>query len=92
MIAFVGMHEPLPSRGDAPAALLLAVIFFSFGLFGILQPHKLRTAIDNFANSWKQGSWHPYRMSVPILRLVVGGTGIGCAVLFAYIAYVALSR
>ena len=82
----------LPSRGDAPALLVMAVIFFSFGLFAIFQPERLRTAMDNFANVWKQGGWHPYRMPLPALQLVVGGVGICGAALFAYIAYVALSR
>ena len=86
------MQGTLPSRGDAPAALLMAVFFFSFGLFAILRPDKLRGAMDNFANVWKQGSWHPYRMPLPVLRFVVGGIGIGGAALFGYIAYVVLSR
>ena len=86
------MQGKLPSRADAPAALLLAALFFTFGLFAILRPGKVRNAMDNFANAWKQDSWHPYRMPLPVLRLVVGGTGIGGAALFVYIAYVALSR
>jgi hypothetical protein len=48
--------------------------------------------MDNFANAWSQDSWHPYRMPLSILRLVVGGSGIGGAALFVYIAYVALGR
>jgi hypothetical protein len=90
--SFADMQGSLPSRGDVPAVLLMAVFFFSFGLFAILRPDKLRSAMDNFGNAWKQGSWHPYRMPLPLLRLVVGGTGIGGAALFVYIAYVALSR
>jgi len=86
------MQGTVPSRGDAPAALVMAALFLSFGLFAILRPEKLRAAMDNFANAWKQGTWHPYRMSIPILRLVVGGVGIGGAALFVYIAYVGLSR
>jgi glucose-6-phosphate isomerase len=82
----------LPSRADAPAALLMAVLFLTFGVFALLRPDKVRNAMDDFANAWKQGSWHPYRMPLPVLRLVVGGTGIGGAALFVYIAYVALSR
>jgi hypothetical protein len=82
----------LPSRADAPAALLMAVLFLAFGVFALLRPDKVRNAMDDFANAWKQGSWHPYRMPLPVLRLVVGGTGIGGAALFVYIAYVALSR
>jgi glucose-6-phosphate isomerase len=81
-----------PSRADAPAALLMALLFLTFGVFALLRPDKVRNAMDDFANAWKQGSWHPYRMPLPVLRLVVGGTGIGGAALFVYIAYVALSR
>ena len=86
------MQGTLPSRADAPAALLMAVLFLAFGVFALLRPDKVRNAMDDFANAWKQGSWHPYRMPLPVLRLVVGGTGIGGAALFVYIAYVALSR
>jgi len=70
----------------------MAVLFLSFGVFTILRPERVRTAMDNVANSWKQESWHPYRMPIPVLRLVVGGVGIGFAALFLYIAYVGLSR
>jgi glucose-6-phosphate isomerase len=70
----------------------MAVLFLAFGVFALLRPDKVRNAMDDFANAWKQGSWHPYRMPLPVLRLVVGGTGIGGAALFVYIAYVALSR
>jgi hypothetical protein len=70
----------------------MAVLFFTFGLFALLRPEKVRNAMDNLANAWKQDSWHPYRMPLPVLQLVVGGTGIGGAALFVYIAYVALIR
>jgi hypothetical protein len=70
----------------------MAALFFAFGLFAVLRPDKARNAMDNFANAWKQDSWHPYRMPLAVLRLVVGGTGIGGAALFVYIAYVAFSR
>lgn len=86
------MQGTIPSRGDAPAALIMAALFLSFGLFAILRPEKLRAAMDNIANTWKQGTWHPYRMPIPVVRLVVGGVGIGGAALFIYIAYVGLSR
>jgi len=89
---FLGMQATIPSRSDASAALVVAALFLSFGLFAILRREKLRTAMDNLANSWKQGSWHPYRMPLPVLRFVVGGAGIGGAALFVYIAYVGLSR
>ena len=86
------MHATIPSRGDVPAAFVMAALFLTFGLFAILRPENLRAAMDNFANAWKQGAWHPYRMPIPVLRLVVGGVGIGGAALFLYIAYVGLSR
>ena len=82
----------MPSRTDAPAALLMALLFLTFGLFAILRPAKLRTAMGNFADTWKKGSWHPYRMPLPILRLVVGGVGIMGGALFIYIGYLALTR
>lgn len=83
------MRTTVPSRPDAPAALLMAVFFLSFGFFAILRPEKLQTGMDAFANSWKSGGWHPYRMPLSVLRVVVGTVGIAGAVLFAYIAYVA---
>jgi hypothetical protein len=86
------MQRTIPSRNDAPAALVMAVLFLTFGLFAVLRPEKLRAAMDNFANAWRQGTWHPYRMPIPVLRFVVGGVGIAGAALFAYIAYVWLSR
>ena len=82
------MQATIPSRGDAPGAFVMAALFFTFGLFAILRPEKIRAAMDSFA----KGAWHPYRMPIPVLRLVVGGVGIGGAALFLYIAYVGLSR
>jgi hypothetical protein len=75
------------SRADAPAALLMGLLFLSFAVFTIAHPERVRTAMDNFANSWKQESWHPYRMPLSALRFVVGTVGISAA-LFFYIAYV----
>jgi hypothetical protein len=86
------MQGAIPSRSDAFGALVMAALFLSFGVFAILRPEKLRAAMDSFANSWKQGSWHPYRMPIPVVRFLVGGAGIGGAALFVYIAYVGLSR
>ena len=70
----------------------MAALFLTFGVFALLRPDRVRNAMDSFANAWKQASWHPYRMPLPVLRLVVGGTGIGGAALFVYIAYVAFNR
>ena len=86
------MVGTLPNRADAPGALLIAALFFTFAMFALLRPDKFRNAMDNLANAWKQDSWHPYQMPLPVLRLVVGGVGIGLAALFVYIAYVGLSR
>jgi hypothetical protein len=89
---FERMYKAVPSRSDAPAMLLLAAMFLTFGLFAIMRPEALRTAMNNFANAWKQDGWHPYKMPIHALRVIVGGVGILGAVLFVYIAYVALSR
>lgn len=48
--------------------------------------------MDNLANAWKQDGWHPYKMSTPAIRVVVGCVGILGAALFVYIACIALSR
>ena len=85
------MQRTIPNRNDAPAALVMAGLFLSFGLFAILFPEKLRAAMDNLA-AWKPGSWHPYQMPLPVLRFVVGGVGVGGAALFMYIAWIGFSR
>jgi hypothetical protein len=92
VIRFPVMQRVVPSRSDAPALIVMAVMFLSFGLFAIVRPEALRAAMDNFANAWKQDSWHPYKMSNSAIRLIVGGIGILGAVLFVYIACIALSR
>jgi hypothetical protein len=86
------MQGTVPTRGDAPAALLMATLFLAFGLFALLRPDKLRTAMDRFADGWKQGSWHPYKMPVQVLRYTVGSIGVAGSVLFFYVAYVAFTR
>jgi hypothetical protein len=86
------MSTVIPSRSDAPALFVMAAMFLSFGLFAILRPDGLRAAMDNFANAWKQGGWHPYKVSVSAVRVVVGGVGLLGAGLFVYIACIALSR
>lgn len=70
----------------------MAVLFFGFGLFAIVHPNKVKTAMGSFADSRKKSSWHPYRMPLPVLRLTVGSIGIVGAALFLYIAYVAQRR
>ena len=92
MIALYAMYAAIANRSDVPVLFAMAAFFLSFGLFAILRPHALRNAMDNFANGWKQESWHPYKLSLPVLRVVVGGTGIGGAALFVYLAYSILRR
>lgn len=86
------MFNGVPPRSDVPALFLMAALFLAFGLFGILRPDVLRGAMDNVANSWKEGSWHPYKMPRPVLRIVVGAMGTLCSALFIYIAYLALRQ
>jgi hypothetical protein len=86
------MQATVPSRADALTLVLMAVCFLTFGIFTILHPEKVRAAMDNFADAYKKGSWHPYRMPLPALRLVVGSIGIAGGCLFLYMLYVALTR
>jgi hypothetical protein len=65
--------------------------FFAFGLTMILRPANVRANFDRFANSWKEDSWHPYKMPFWGLRLA-GLVMIGVATLFFDIAYIGLSR
>jgi hypothetical protein len=59
VIRFPVMQRVVPSRSDAPALILMAVMFLSFGLFAIVRPEALRAAMDNFANAWRQDSLAP---------------------------------
>ena len=71
---------------DAPAALVMGAGMLGFGLTMILRPgHRL-------ADSWKQGSWHPYKM--PFWALCAWQVWLLATVasLFFYIAYVAWHR
>ena len=60
--------------------------FLAFGVTMILRPENVRDNFDRFANSWKQDSWHPYK-----LRLA-GALTIACAAVFFGLAYVGLHR
>jgi len=82
----------IPERSDAPAALLMGLLFLAFGLFAIFRPQAIRKTMDGLANVWKQDSWHPYKMPLPLMRVVVGSVGIGCSALFFYIGFLALRR
>lgn len=76
---------------DAPAALVMGIGMLGFGLTMILRPGNVRASFDRLADSWKQNSWHPYKL--PFWALRVAGVGVaGIASLFFYIAYVAWRR
>jgi hypothetical protein len=80
------MHSVSPS--DGPAALVMGAGFMAFALTMILRPGSVRANFDRFADYWKQGSWHPYKMPLWGLRLA-GVAMMAVATLFFYIAYVA---
>ena len=80
------MNSVTPS--DGPAALVMSAGFLAFGLTMILRPGGVRANFDRFADYWKQGSWHPYKMPPWGLRLA-GVAMMGVATLFFYIALVA---
>jgi hypothetical protein len=65
--------------------------FLGFGLTMILRPGHVRANFDRFADSWKPGGWHPYKMPEWGMRLA-GVIVIAGATLFFYIAYVVLCR
>ena len=68
------------------------MLFLSLGLFAIFEPDRLRIVMDNVVNALNRGTWHPYRMPIPVLRIVVGGIGIGTGILFIYVAYLGLAQ
>jgi len=73
---------------DGPAALVMGLGLFAFGLTMILSPERVRANFDRFADYWKQGSWHPYKMPHWGLR-VAGVAIVAVAGLFFQIAYIA---
>jgi uncharacterized protein YjeT (DUF2065 family) len=75
----------------APAAIIMGLGFLAFGLIMILQPEKVKANFDRLADSWKQGSWHPYRMPFCALRMT-GALVVAIGALFLYIAYASMSR
>ena len=78
---------------DAPAALVMGAGMLGFGLTMILRPGNVRAPFDRLADSWKQGSWHPYKM--PFWALCAWQVWLLATVaslFFYYIAYVAWHR
>jgi len=80
------------ARSDVPALLIMAAIYFAFGLFAIFRPGSLRHIMDNLADYWKAGTWHPFKMPRRVLQILVGGLGILVALLFSWIAWAGLGR
>jgi len=80
------MHGVTPS--DGPAALVMGLGFFAFGLTMILRPDRIRANFDRFADYSKQTSWHPYKMPDWGLRFA-GVVIVAVAALFFQIAYFA---
>jgi hypothetical protein len=74
------------SRSDAQAAVVMGVGFLTFGLIMMLRPSNVRANLQRFADSWKEGSWHPYKMPVWGLRLA-GLLVLAGAMLLFYVAY-----
>jgi hypothetical protein len=79
------MHPVTPS--DGPAALVMGAGFLAFGIIMILHPDRVRANFDRFADYWKEGSWHPYKMPLWGLR-TAGVVILLIAALFFQIAYV----
>ncbi len=89
--SYIFLNVKTWSPSDAPAALVMGVGFLAFGLTMILRPGNVRANFDRFADSWKQGSWHPYKMPFWALRLA-GVFAVTVAMLFFYITYVAYNH
>lgn len=90
-MALLLMTMTTVSRSDAATAVVMGVGFLAFGLTMIFRPGNVRANFDRFADSWKKGSWHPYRMPDWGLRSA-GALVIAGAMLFLYIAYVGFTR
>jgi hypothetical protein len=84
MVYFVAVQNTNPL--DAPAALVVGIGFFAFGLTMILRPDRVRAHFDRFSDSW-----HPYQMPSWGLRFA-GVCVLGVATLFFYVAYISFNR
>jgi hypothetical protein len=76
---------------DTPGLLFMGTAFFAFGLTMILRPGYVRTSFDRLHNSWKQDSWHPYKMPSWGLRFA-GVVIITMATILFYAAYLSYVR
>lgn len=83
------MHPVTGKEG--PMALVMGLGFIAFGLTMILRPARVRENFDRFADYWKEGSWHPYKLPDWGLR-VVGAAVIALSAIFFQIAYMDFTR
>lgn len=85
----IAMH-PMTAK-EGPTSLVMGLGFFAFGLTMILYPDRVRANFDRFADYWKEGSWHPYKM--PDWGLRVAGVGVmALSAIFFQIAYIDFTR
>jgi len=85
----MAMHPVTGQEG--PTALVMGLGFVAFGLTMILHPDRVRENFDRFADYWKEGSWHPYKMPDWGLR-IAGALIIVFSAIFFQIAYIDLTR
>jgi hypothetical protein len=69
----------------------MGCFFLLFGSTMFFFPCGVRSCMDRFADAWREGSWHPYKMPFWALR-AAGAMVIVIAVLFFWIARMAFSR
>jgi uncharacterized protein YjeT (DUF2065 family) len=87
---YTSRHAP----GDwkrRPMSLVMGLVFVAFGLTMILHPNRVRENFDRFADYWKEGSWHPYKMPDWVLR-VLGVAVVVFSAIFFQIAYIDFRR
>jgi hypothetical protein len=75
----------LGNAADAVPAVCMAEAFLFWDARNC-PARETPSRYDRFADSRKEGSWHPYRMPGLALRILVVAVGIGGCVLFIRIA------
>jgi hypothetical protein len=88
----VRCKEPFQAVVMPPQHSRWHCFFLALGLYAFFRPDRLRMAMDRFADGYKRGRWHPYKMPLHVLRYGVGSVGIAGSALFFYIAHVAFTR
>jgi hypothetical protein len=79
------------NSSDTPGLLFMGAAFFAFGLTMIVRPGYVRTSFDRLHNSWKQDSWHPYKLPFWGLRSA-GVVIVTIATILFYAAYLSYVR